>query len=561
MALVEASAGAQADEANERAESVLVLEEGHALIFARQGQARRFLFRLDAPAILFGCGEDRLLMAQPSAGAKTKRLPSKQFWGDASAPLGPLVDRWVGALSAAAMFHLPMPHFSHVQPASSATKALPAGEVLAGGQNVFWCKIKSGCGVIFDTEPAYEGALIPLAPRAWLRAFEPMELACAPISDLDAKSIAESLASFHALAEKSIARQIAFEAVDEMLRLARQSDRAIAETRRVHGDLGRMVGAQPPLKAPPKNISPLFLAVAALAERIGTRAEMPKSVREAEADSEPPLEEILRATNLRSRPLRLADDWWKTGSGSFLGFRIGDGAPLALIERRGAYVMRDVAAGTNKRVTAALAKEVSRDGFALYQPLPDKRLVFRDLLSFGFQDCGFDFSTLGMAALIGAWIASVPSLLSRWIFDDLVPHESGDLLIGVGVVLVVLAILRGLLVYSGNVAYARIRSRSSTRLKAALWDRLLRPHSLHHPLCRARPRVAHQHGRECHRRDTWDDPAIAHHGGDVAVQSRHDVLALAGGGRCGLGIDGAVSARHLHCRTSAEARLHRGRAG
>ena len=474
MAVVEAPAGLR-DEAK-GAQSVLVVEEGHALVFARTGPARRFLFRLDAPAILFGCGEGGgLLMAQASQGAKLKPVPSREFWRNTKSPLfGPLVERWVGALSAAAMFHLPMPHFARVHAAGPKLPELAAGEILVGGQDILWCRIKSGCGVLFDTEPVESERLLPLAPRAWLRAFEHMALACVPISELDPSEISAALASFQLLAEKSITRQIAFAAVDEMLRLARQSDRAVAETRRVHGDLGRMVGAHPPRRAPPKTISPLFLAVGALAERIGARAELPKSVREAEADSEPPLEEILRASSLRSRPLRLAEDWWKRGSGSFLGFRAGDGAPLALIEHHGAYVMRDVAAGTSRRVTGDLAKEVGRDGFALYQPLPDKKLVMRDLLTFGFQDCGFDFFTLVLAALMGAWIASVPSLLSRWIFDDLIPHQSTGLLIAVGAILVLLAVLRAVLVYSSNVAYARIRSRSSVRLKAALWDRLLR---------------------------------------------------------------------------------------
>ena len=475
MAMAEAS-DIRDEAADTRAEPVLMVEEGHALVFARNGEARRFLFRLDAPAALFGCGDEgHLLMAQPSQGAKTRPIPARQFWGDPrSTPSGSLADRWVSALSGAAMLHLAMPHFSRPQHAGHAVAELAAGQVLTGGQDVLWCRIKTGCGVLFDTEPVGAGDLIPLAPRAWLRAFEAMELGCTPVTKLDPDQIAAALVSFQALAENAIKRQIAFDAVDEMLRLARQSDRAIAETRRVHGDLGRMVGARAPLRAPPGNISTLFLAVSALSERIGVRAEMPKSVREAEADSEPALEEILGASNLRARPLRLAVNWWKKGSGSFLGFRADTGTPLALIERRSSYVMHDIAAGTNRPVTADVAKEIGRDGFALYQPLPDRRLTFRDLLTFGFQDCGFDFFTLVLAALVGAWIASVPSLLSRWIFDDLIPHESIDLLIEVGAVLVVLALLRAVLVYSGNVAYARIRSRSSTRLKAALWDRLLR---------------------------------------------------------------------------------------
>ena len=310
-------------------EPVLMVEEGHALVFARNGAARRFLFRLDAPAALFGCGDqDFLLMAQPSYGAKTKLMASRQFWGDLrTTPSASLTDRWVVALSAAAMFHLPMPHVARVQHAGPGITRLVAGQILVGGQDVLWCRIKDGCGVLFDTEPVSTGDLVPLAPRAWLRAFENMELTCVPVNDLDPDQIAVALEAFQPLAENAIERQIAFDAVDEMLRLARQSDRAIAETRRVHGDLGRMVGAQAPLRAAPKNISSLFLAVSALAERIGMRAEMPKSVREAEADSEPALEEILGASNLRARPLRLAENWWKQGSGNFLGFRADNGAP------------------------------------------------------------------------------------------------------------------------------------------------------------------------------------------------------------------------------------------
>ncbi|MGE5504836.1 MAG: ATP-binding cassette domain-containing protein, partial [Actinomycetota bacterium] len=156
-------------------------------------------------------------------------------------------------------------------------------------------------------------------------------------------------------------------------------------------------------------------------------------------------------------------------------FRAEDEHPLALLDEgiRG-YWIEDAVAGKRMPVTSELAKSLSPLAFCFYQPLPDTRLTLSNAVFFGLQDCRNDILALMVSALLGAWMGSLPAMGSGLIFDILIPQQMSGLLWQVGLALVILALGRAVFSFAGNVAFARIRTRASARLKAAMWDRILR---------------------------------------------------------------------------------------
>ena len=445
-----------------------------------QTSARRYLFTITAPGILFPFPIELgrvQFVAVPMPGARMERRPYDRVWSTSPEFIG-AVDQWVSGWMAG--------NVRYLQNRPPRERAVSLGNVIDldpnsmvdGSGDVIWCRVESGEGVLFDTEPVggTGAGIFPLAAGGWVRAFDQLRLRPMSTADLAQHGkLKDSLNDFMASSYRSLSTVLNFALVDEVMRLDRRAARLSSDTQRIMGDLGRMIGGKAPQAAAPGANQRLFAAIHALAAEIGVKAVMPTSVHQAEADVEPSLDDILRASSLRSRAVVLDAGWWTRSLGSMLAFKIEDEHPLALIDEgiRG-YWMQDLADGTRQRVTEELAGQISRDAFCLYQPLPDTKLTMKQMVWFGLQDSRNDILTIILSALVGAWIGSLPALGSGLIFDILIPQQMSGLLWQVGAAMVILALGRSAITFCSNIAFARIRTRASARLKAGLWDRLLR---------------------------------------------------------------------------------------
>ncbi|MBF0325795.1 NHLP bacteriocin export ABC transporter permease/ATPase subunit [Magnetospirillum moscoviense] len=445
-----------------------------------QTSARRYLFTINAHGMLFPLPKALPRMkfiAVPMPGTRWMPCPIDMIWATDPRFIE-VVDQWVCGWMSANIRYLQNRPAREQAVHAEKQMVLEPNSMIDGGNGVVWCRAETGQGVLFDTQPVGAGGMdiFPLAAGGWVRAFEQMQIT--PLSTMDLarnRTLRACLDDFMALAQQSLATVLNFALVDEVMRLDRRSARLTNDTQRIMGDLARMIGGGGPKKSSSSANQRLFSAVHSVAARIGVKAEMPTSVHQAEADVEPSLEDILRASSLRSRPVRLDEGWWTQQQGSLLAFKAENGHPLALLENgRGGYWLEDPVAGTRQEVNAEVAAGIARDAYCFYQPLPDGRLTIKQVLMFGLQDCRNDIAAIFLAAVVGAWIGSLPAMASGLIFDILIPRQMSGLLWQAGAALFILALGRAVISYGGHIAFARIRGRVSTRLKAALWDRLLR---------------------------------------------------------------------------------------
>ncbi len=460
------------------------VEGGRTHVFAvprrggEQSAPRRYLFTIEAPGVVFGssAGPGEFgLVAVPLGDCRL--TPDPSFWNLPSDSTFEAVDQWVAAWSAAAMRYLiSKPPFGERIEAGLARNLAP-GSVVTAGRRVIWMKIAAGNGVLFDSETVGGDGLglFPLAPGSWLRSFDEMRIEPISAEDLAASgALRPAVEAYEALAKRQTAGALRLSQIDELQRLDRRSGRISGDLARVFGDLGRMVGAAAPTRAMPGSNQVWFYAAHAVASRAGMRAQMPTSVREAEADVEVKLDDILTASSLRSRDVHLPDEWYRRSLGDLIGIDAEKGTPVALLEKAGGYEIDRLDGGPREPVDSVNAAKLARQALVLYQPLPDTRVTIAQLANFGMQGCTSDKLVMAAAATVGACASSLPAIGSRTIMQDVIPQQLTDLLIQIGVALVAVAVLRAVCNYVGNIAFARMRMRSSTRLKAAIWDRLLR---------------------------------------------------------------------------------------
>jgi hypothetical protein len=119
-----------------------------------------------------------------------------------------------------------------------------------------------------------------------------------------------------------IATALNFALVDEVMRIDRRTGRLTTDIGRIMGDLGRMIGLQGPQRGELGANQVLFPAIYSVASRIGVKAQIPASVRRASADVEASLDDILRASGLQARNVRLQQDWWRESIGSMGPYRM-----------------------------------------------------------------------------------------------------------------------------------------------------------------------------------------------------------------------------------------------
>ena len=471
------------------ADGAWLLNEGKAHVFVtplaagRPTTARRFLFTVAAPAVLFALSDaDPALRFEaivdpggqtaPVALATLFSCEEPIHYAEATAGADQWIEGWIGGCARLLTSRPPR------DMANTDDVVVRTGHVIDGAHGFSWRRVGQGEGALFDLHGVGGGGLsiVPLAPGAWVRSFEDLRLVPLTSRQLYGRdqltaAVLEAQAALASIAGIALA----LDRVDEGLRRGRRTAQLASDTRRVVGELGRMVGAEAPVKVEQAANRTLFSAVHLLGERLGVRARPPSAVRQSEAELEPSLDEILRASGLQSRPVRLPRGWQRTSVDDILGFRGAERRPVALIRGRGGrYTIHDAETGEHVPLDAENAASIAEDGHILYQPLPDKPVKLRDLVFFGLQRSWGDFATIAGSALLGATLGSAPAMASKLIFETLIPQHMTGLLLQAGLALTLFALLSAVFVFTGTASLARIRARASSRLKAALWDRVLR---------------------------------------------------------------------------------------
>jgi NHLM bacteriocin system ABC transporter ATP-binding protein len=364
------------------------------------------------------------------------------------------------------------------KPAVAGEVFLVAGEVLDTTQQMFWYRLERGSLSVFDTVSTVDFALgvLPLPPGVWVTATEPVALRSVELSELiQGGELGGLLEAFTRLCLAAVAKALELAAGAEERRMRTRTGRLDAERGRIVGDLMALSGSAPVDVANPEASQTLLTAVHAVARQIGVKARLPTSVRDAMANAEAPLNEILKASTLLGRRVWLAGNWWRADmGGGLVAFRRGDDAPIAVLAGRHGLELIDPVDGVRRRLNAALAGTLKDQAVFLYRPLPDTRLTLRDLLLFGHWDSTRDLLEFLLSVILGGLLGMALPMATGLLFNVLVPSQFTNLIWHTAGVLVAIAVLGGILSYAGSISILRLRQRLMSRLKAALWDRVLR---------------------------------------------------------------------------------------
>ena len=470
-------------------DAVWFVERGALDVFLaeyRDGEAVstfHHLLRAGSGRLVFGVGAHGdgaglQAIAKGLPGTRLRRLRLHDLDGKVDAGvLAAQVDAWLAAFTAALVRDVePRPHPDVLLGAGQRLEVAAAG-VLSADRGVVWVTSTAGAGAAFlgTEEPEEQEAGTPLTPESWLTL--PASTSVRGVSTRElcaARRLVSALAAFHrlALAAEQLNRRLLL-ADEANLQTAGSVHRRRDEDRARAGLFAvlarRRPGAQEPGAA-------LLGALRAIGRHEGIVFHAPPA-RRAPSEEGPALSDVLRASGVRARAVRLAlqEHWWRGDSGALLGFRRDDGRPVALLPGiAGRYRMLDPVTGRLVRVDAARARALLPEAWFCYRPLPSDRAArARDLLRVAGRNLAADFVRFAGTGLLVGVLTMAPAVVVGVLADRVLPAGAGGVLRQLTVALVALAGFGGLLRMWQGTAQMRIEGRTTVRIGAALWDRLL----------------------------------------------------------------------------------------
>jgi len=178
--------------------------------------------------------------------------------------------------------------------------------------------------------------------------------------------------------------------------------------------------------------------------------------------------------NIRLRRVALRDDWWRRSGTPLLATREADGAPLALLPRpQGGYQWRD-AAGAGGVVGEREAGQLRHFAHSFHGRLPDQPLALLELLRFGWRGALSDIRTMLAASLTAGGLGAMTPAAVGYVFQSVIPVSELGLLASFAAVIAVLALAKGMLKLTSDLASLRIEGRLGNGLQSAFFDRMLR---------------------------------------------------------------------------------------
>ncbi|MEO8750248.1 MAG: NHLP bacteriocin export ABC transporter permease/ATPase subunit [Allobranchiibius sp.] len=235
--------------------------------------------------------------------------------------------------------------------------------------------------------------------------------------------------------------------------------------------LGSLLGSdgdQPPRTKTGESV--LVGAFQVVANAQGVSLTMPSSG----AADEDPLTALARSCGLRTRRVRLDEDWWRQDCGPMLAFLEVGHHPVALVPvGSGRYQLVDTAASARRPVDGPLAASLERDAFVIYRPLPDGPLSIRTLLRAGLAETRADLLMLiGLTCGSGLLALAVP-LVTGQIVGSVIPGANRSQLVQLTAALLVATVAGALFQLATSIAVLRVQGRLDRYLGPAIWGRLL----------------------------------------------------------------------------------------
>ena len=199
-------------------------------------------------------------------------------------------------------------------------------------------------------------------------------------------------------------------------------------------------------------------------------AEIPDSVKEPEEQ----LEYALRPHGIMYREITLSEDWYKSSFGPMIAYRVEDGLPVVLLPKKlNGYYWYDTD-GTKVSANKKTAGRLLPDALCFYSPLPAKKLGISDLFKYmknclNWSDYALIIGLTLVVTLVGMLMPQITKLLSGFVLE----RGSGTVLLSTAVFMICVLVSSQLLSSSRELAMARIQTKASLPMEAAMMSRLM----------------------------------------------------------------------------------------
>ncbi|MGE5478717.1 MAG: NHLP bacteriocin export ABC transporter permease/ATPase subunit [Bacteroidales bacterium] len=353
---------------------------------------------------------------------------------------------------------------------------LAAGETVNGrGRDPLWTTLGTGRASLLDglAEIIPGMPAVPLTPAMVLTAAEPARITLRRTAEIQQEGgLGPALAAFHLLAMEGTAR-LTQRRQDELAQVV--TDRMQQSQLMLENSLNSLAAAIEPGRPAAPTASggdPVMAVVRRVAAEIGLSAQAP-------APGVPypgphgDVGRILRASRLRSRVVLLRDKWWRGGELPLVAHRQESGEAVALLPRKGGYVLWRPDGGEFP-VTEAVAAGLEAQALAVYPRFGSNQLDRRQVAALAIHGSKGDVLTFLALALGGALLALLTPMAASLLVDEIIPTAArGDLGILVAG-LAVAAFATTAFELTKALALLRFEGRLDAALQAALFDRLLR---------------------------------------------------------------------------------------
>ena len=199
--------------------------------------------------------------------------------------------------------------------------------------------------------------------------------------------------------------------------------------------------------------------------------EIPDTIR----DVNDQLEYVLRPTGLMTREVELEEGWQNDAYGPMLGYLKEAGTAVALLPGTiYGYYFKDPATGKRTRITRKTARLFSREALCFYQPLPMKKLGIPDLLKYMKNSITYgDLVVIVLATLAVQLVGMIEPRVYSLVTGKILEGHNMNLMAGVGVFLLTSAFAAQLIGLVRSLLMQRINTKTSQAVQASVMMRIL----------------------------------------------------------------------------------------
>ena len=209
-------------------------------------------------------------------------------------------------------------------------------------------------------------------------------------------------------------------------------------------------------RAPRLTLDSIAATDSALASVLRYFGKAPVEIPASITDADERIDYQVRASGLMRRPVRLEGPWWKDAAGAYLG-QLASGEPIAIIPLglRGYAYVEPV---TGRKVNVS----------------PNERLTATDLVRFMRSSMGAgDYLRVAFATLVASLTGMIMPVANNLLFENVIPSSDPGLLLPILAMLLGSTFATALIGVSRSMLTARLSSKVSQTLQAALMARIL----------------------------------------------------------------------------------------